>query len=145
MEHIITSILEIYRVIFLIVFIFAQFFYYFYMCAFYPPFSGDSKGFIVRRIIQAFPKFNISIFYGKKLRYDLSYIKYQEARINLPFTVMTKKTFLFPLWWHTDAAISHYYLLCLNWVPKYTVVASTHSTFKIILYIFKGWVSCSKR
>ena len=36
------------------------------------------------------------------------------ARINPPFTVVRAKTFLFPLWWHTHAAVSHYYLLCFT-------------------------------
>ena len=44
--------------------------------------------------------------------------KLNTRRLGLTFlsTVVTTKTFL--LWWHTHAAISHNYLIYLNWVPR---------------------------
>ena len=42
--------------------------------------------------------------------------------MNPSFTVVTTKTFLFQLQWHT--AISLYYLICLNCVPRCSVMPS---------------------
>ena len=66
---------------------------------------------------------------------------------------MTAKTFLFPLWWHTHAVISHYYLLCLNWnILNWVRIGPIHSivvdfwsdvTFmKVALKHPWGWDRC---
>ena len=65
-----------------------------------------------------------ALLFSWKLTKALFIINTRRLGLTLLSTVVTTKTFLFPLWWHTQAVISHYYLIYLNW-DSCTVMPST--------------------
>ena len=72
------------------------------------------------------PECNIFLFFFVESNQDTIYPKLNTRRLRLTILsrVETAKTFLFPLWCHTHAALSRYYLIGLHWIQRCTLVPS---------------------